>query len=284
MSASPLVAAAELAGHLHDPGWRIIDCRFDLQQPEAGEAAYREAHVPGALYAHLERDLSGPITPDSGRHPLPDPHRLGAAFSAWGIGPDTQVVCYDAQANAYAGRLWWLLRWLGHEHVAVLDGGLQAWASGARLLEGAAPPVMPASFHGMPCADRFVTTAELAAQIADGTHRLIDVRTPERFAGEKEPIDPVAGHIPGACNLPYQSNLDSGACFLPPEALRKMYRRVLDDVPPDRCIVMCGSGVTACHSLIALEVAGLSGAKLYAGSWSEWIRDPGRPVAARPLG
>lgn len=283
MSASPLISAAELAGHLHDPGWRIVDCRFDLRQPEAGAAAYREAHIPGALYAHLERDLSGPVTRDSGRHPLPDPQHLGTTFSAWGIGPETQVVCYDAQANAYAGRLWWLLRWLGHERVTVLDGGLQAWAAAAQPLDTAIPEVVPAVFQGTPRADMVATAGELATQIARGTHCLIDARTPERFAGEKEPIDPVAGHIPGARNLPYQSNLDAGACFLPPEALRKMYRRVLDDVPPDRCIVMCGSGVTACHSLIALEIAGMSGAKLYAGSWSEWIRDPQRPVAIKDL-
>lgn len=279
MSASPLLSAAELAGHLDDPGWRIIDCRFDLQHPEAGEAAYGEAHIPGALYAHLDRDLAGPITPDSGRHPLPDPQRLCATFSAWGIGPDTQVVCYDAQANAYAGRLWWLLRWLGHERVAVLDGGLQAWVSGAYPRTATPSHVTPAIFQGSARADMVVATAELTAQISSGTHRLVDVRTPERFAGEKEFIDPVAGHIPGARNLPYQSNLDASECYLPPEALKKMYRRVLDDVSPEHCVMMCGSGVTACHSLLALELAGLAGAKLYAGSWSEWIRDPGRPVA-----
>lgn len=279
MSASPLLSAAELAGHLDDPGWRIIDCRFDLQHPEAGEAAYGEAHIPGALYAHLERDLAGPITPTSGRHPLPDPQRLCATFSAWGIGPDTQVVCYDAQANAYAGRLWWLLRWLGHERVAVLDGGLQAWVGGAYPRSATPSQVTPAIFQGRARADMVVATAELAAQIGSGTLRLVDVRTPERFAGEKESIDPVAGHIPGARNLPYQSNLDASECYLPPEVLKKMYRRVLDDVSPEHCVLMCGSGVTACHSLLALELAGLAGAKLYAGSWSEWIRDPGRPVA-----
>ena len=283
MSASPLISAAELAGHLHDPGWCIVDCRFDLRQPQAGEAAYREAHIPGALYAHLDRDLSGPITPDSGRHPLPDPQRLSATLSAWGIGPETQVVCYDAQANAYAGRLWWLLRWLGHERVAVLDGGLKAWEEGNHALDTAAPRISPDTFRGVPCGDMFVTTEELAAQLDARTCRILDVRAPERFTGEKEPIDPVAGHIPGARNLPYQSNLDASECYLPPEALKKMYRRVLDDMPPERCVVMCGSGVTACQSLIALELAGMKGAKLYAGSWSEWIRDPRRPVATRDL-
>jgi len=210
---------------------------------------------------------------------LPDQQRLRETFSAWGIDSDSQVICYDTQANAYAARLWWLLRWLGHERVAVLDGGLNVWEAGNYPLDIATLPVTPSTFHGNPHPDMLVTTQELATQFDRHTQCLIDVRTPERFAGEKEPFDPVAGHIPGARNLPYQSNLDSGECYLPPEALKKMYRRVLDDVAPEHCIVMCGSGVTACQSLIALELAGMSGAKLYAGSWSEWIRDPNRPVA-----
>ncbi|MBI5461554.1 MAG: sulfurtransferase [Gammaproteobacteria bacterium] len=279
MSASPLVSAAELAEHLDDPDWRIIDCRFDLKQPDAGEAAYREGHIPGALYAHLDRDLSGPITPASGRHPLPDPHTLCATFSRWGIDADTQVICYDTHANAYAGRLWWLLRWLGHERLAVLDGGMKAWESSNYAFDTTVPQIAATVFRGNPRNDMLVTTHEIAAQLDSHTHCLIDVRTAERFAGEKELLDPVAGHIPGARNLPYQSNLDAGDCYLPPEALKKMYRRVLDDIAPDHCIVMCGSGVTACQSLIALELAGMSGAKLYAGSWSEWIRDSARTVA-----
>lgn len=281
MPSSPLVSTAELASHLDDPAWRIIDCRFDLAQPEAGEAAYREGHIPGALYAHLERDLSGAVTPDSGRHPLPDPRTLCDTFSRWGIDSETQVICYDAQANAYAGRLWWLLRWLGHARVAVLDGGLKAWESQHLPLDSAIASIAPRDFHGHPQDGMLVTTQELASQFDPHTRCIIDVRAAERFAGEKEPIDPVAGHIPGARNLPYLSNLDAGDCYLPPEALKKMYRRVLDDVPPEQCVVMCGSGVTACQSLIALEIAGLSGAKLYAGSWSEWIRDMRRPVATK---
>ncbi|HEY9199254.1 MAG TPA: sulfurtransferase [Gammaproteobacteria bacterium] len=283
MSASLPIPASELAEHLDDPDWRIIDCRFDLTQPEAGAAAYREGHIPGALYAHLDRDLSGPVTPLSGRHPLPDPQALRARFSHWGIDADTQVICYDAHANAYAARLWWLLRWLGHERVAVLDGGLKAWESHHLPLDTAIPRIAPRSFQGDPHPDMLVTAQELAVLLDNDTHCLIDVRTPERFAGEKEPIDPVAGHIPGARNLPYQSNLDAGDCYLPPEALKKMYRRVLDDVAAENCIVMCGSGVTACQSLIALELAGMQGAKLYAGSWSEWIRDADRPVAIKQL-
>lgn len=282
MSYTTVVAAAELAEYLtdppSDPQWRIIDCRFDLSQPEAGEAAYQESHIPGALYAHLDHDLSGPVTETSGRHPLPDPDRLAVTFGAWGIGPDTQVVCYDAQANAYASRLWWLLRWMGHSRVAVLDGGLEQWEEEKRPLDNLTPHVAPAEFRGKPNPHLLISTDELASLLGNNDNCLIDARAPERYSGEKEPIDSRAGHIPGAINLPYRTNLDSCDCYLPPEALKKMYQRVIGDSSPDQCILMCGSGVTACHSLIALEMAGLSGAKLYAGSWSEWIRDPQRPV------
>lgn len=278
MSYTTVVSTADLADHLDAPDWRIIDCRFDLSQPEAGAAAYRDSHIPRALYAHLDRDLSGPVTPNSGRHPLPDPDRLAATLGDWGIGADTQVVCYDAQANAYAGRLWWLLRWLGHTRVAVLDGGLEQWEEEKRPLTAEIPVIAKTQFRGKPNPHLFITTDELASLLGSKGNRLIDVRTPERYNGEKEPIDSLAGHIPGAINLPYRTNLDSGDCYLPPEALKKMYQRVLGDCTPEHCILMCGSGVTACHSLIALEIAGLSGARLYVGSWSEWIRDPQRPV------
>lgn len=278
MTHTTLVSTVELATHLDDPDWRIIDCRFDLVHPEAGEAAYHEGHIPTALYAHLDHDLSGPITATSGRHPLPDPERLVATFGTWGIGANTQVVCYDAQTNAYAARLWWLLRWLGHPQVAVLDGGLEQWEEEGRPLNAPTAYVVPTEFRGKPDSGMLIRTADLEAHLNSAEYRLIDVRGPERYRGEKEPIDSRAGHIPGALNLPYQSNLDSCDCFLPPEALKKMYQRVIGDSSPGKCIFMCGSGVTACHSLIALEMAGLSGAKLYAGSWSEWIRDPRRPV------
>lgn len=276
---SGVISPAQLAEQLDNPQWRIIDCRFDLAQPEAGEAAYHDGHIPGALYAHLERDLSGPITAHSGRHPLPDPDRLAVTFASWGIGADTQVVCYDAQASVYAARLWWLLRWLGHQAVAVLDGGWEAWEEQQRPIDKQTPRIAPAEFRGQPRPAMFTDSEELLGLLGKPDYRLIDARSPERFSGEKEPIDDRAGHIPGAINLPYQINLDSGDCYLPPEALKKMYRRVLDDTEPEHCILMCGSGVTACHSLLAMEMAGLHGARLYVGSWSEWIRDPQRPIA-----
>ena len=281
MSVPHLISAAELAGHLDSHGWRIIDCRFDLMQPDAGAAAYREEHIPRAVYAHLERDLSGPVTATSGRHPLPDPQALSATLSRWGIDAETQVVCYDAHANAYAARLWWLLRWLGHERVAVLDGGLKAWEAQHLPLDDAMPDIEPRTFAGGPHPEMVITTDELARRLDDNPYCVLDVRAPERFAGEKEPIDRVAGHIPGARNLPYQMNLDAGDCYLPPEVLKKMYGRVLDGCAPENCVLMCGSGVTACQSLLALELAGMHGARLYAGSWSEWIRDPVRAVATK---
>lgn len=279
MSAAALISAAELADKVDNPEWLVIDCRFDLMHPEAGAAAYREGHIPGAVYAHLERDLSGPITAVSGRHPLPDPQRLCETFSRWGITTATQVICYDAHSNAYAARLWWLLRWLGHARVAVLDGGLQAWEAGNYAFDIDIPQILPSSFYGEPHNTMLITTADLEARLRNDAYTLIDVRSTERYSGNNEPIDPVAGHIPGARNLPYQQNVDSDGYYLSAPVLQAMYQRQLNAVPAEHCSVMCGSGVTACQSLIALEIAGMRGAKLYAGSWSEWIREPKRPVA-----
>ena len=183
MTHTTLVSAQELAAHLNDPDWRIIDCRFDLAHPEAGEAAYHEGHIPNALYAHLDRDLSGPVSETSGRHPLPDPAQLAATFGRWGIGADTQVVCYDAKANAYAARLWWLLRWMGHSQVAVLDGGLDQWEEEERPLNAPTPQVVATEFHGTPDPSLLVSTAELETQLADAHYRVIDVRAPERYSG-----------------------------------------------------------------------------------------------------
>lgn len=279
MPFTTIVATGELARHLDDPDWRLIDCRFELARPDAGEQAYRAQHIPGALYAHLDRDLSGPITPSSGRHPLPDPATLIARFSTWGIGPATQVVCCDEQANAIAGRLWWLLRWLGHGAVAVLDGGLKRWRAEGRPLESDIPQVAPMRFTGTADAHAVIDSASLAAQLASPDARLIDVRAPERYRGEVEPLDTRAGHIPGASNLPFARNLDADDRYRSPAELRALYTPLIGDAPMDACVLMCGSGVTACHSLIALEIAGLHGARLYPGSWSEWIRDPARPIA-----
>ncbi len=279
-----LIGAAELAPHLENADWVSIDCRFELARPDWGEQAFAAGHIPGALYAHLDRDLSGPRTPDSGRHPLPDPGALADAFGRFGIDAAVQVVAYDQGPGAYAARLWWLLRWLGHSRVAVLDGGFAAWER-ARLPVSTAPAARPARrFAARPSPGWVVTTEAIAAALASGALAraeplLIDARGADRFAGENETIDPVAGHIPGAHNHPFAGNLDALGQFRSPAELRRAWTASLRGRAPAAMVAMCGSGVTACHNLLALEVAGLPGARLYAGSWSEWIRDPARAVA-----
>lgn len=277
-----LIDAATLAKHLGEPGWIVVDCRFDLADTQRGETAYADAHIPGARYAHLDHHLSSPITPDSGRHPLPDPAMLCAWLGSIGITPDTQVVVYDDSGATMAVRLWWLLRWLGHTAVAVLDGGWQAWTQ-AGLPIDAEPAEIGASarYPGRPNDDMLVTTRSIEQQLREQRDDvlLLDARTYIRFRGEAEPIDPVAGHIPDAVNLPLQHNLTETGVFKTAEALRALYTPLLGDRDPSMLAAMCGSGVTACHNLLAMEIAGLHGAKLYAGSWSEWIRDPARPIA-----
>ncbi len=276
-----LISCEQLADKLGNPGWRIFDCRFDLAATSRGEQAYAEAHLPEAIYAHLDRDLSSPITPQSGRHPLPEPDRLCNWLGRQGITAETQVVVYDDSGGTMAVRLWWLLRWLGHSRVAVLDGGWQAWTEAGLPLQHLTPEAVDATlFVGRPDWDQVVSTATLQQQLLSGSAlQLVDARTPERFRGEAEPIDPVAGHIPGALNMPLQDNLGSDGRFKPAEVLRSMYLQALADIPADQVVAMCGSGVTACLNLLAMEYAGLNGGRLYAGSWSEWIRDPARAVA-----
>lgn len=274
-----LVSAQTLARHLDDPAWVVVDCRFSLADPSAGERAYAEGHIPGARYAHLDRDLSSHITPTSGRHPLPDPPGLAARLGAWGIDSRTQVVAYDDAGGAFAARLWWLLRWLGHGAAAVLDGGIAAWTAAGGPLQSAAPTPRARSFQPRLQAGAWLDAAAVAAGLAEGTLRLVDARTQERFRGEVEPIDPVAGHVPGAINRPFQRNLAADGRFRPADELRAELEAAAGGGAPEAVVHMCGSGVTACHNLLAMEHAGLAGSRLYAGSWSEWIRDPARPVA-----
>jgi thiosulfate/3-mercaptopyruvate sulfurtransferase len=256
----------------------VVDCRADLLRPDVARDAYLAGHIPAAIYAHLENDLSGPKTPYNGRHPLPDPNDLAATFGRWGISQDSQVVAYDADTGMFASRLWWLLRWLGHRAVAVLDGGLKNWIHVGLPL--AVDVSQPKASLFTPSIDRsaVVDTDEVAALITQKEWRVLDARAPERFRGEVEPIDPVAGHIPGARNHPFATNIGANGRLLAADQLTAIFRSSLDGVSADKSIMMCGSGVTACHNLLAMEVAGMTGAKLYAGSWSEWIRDPSRPV------
>jgi thiosulfate/3-mercaptopyruvate sulfurtransferase len=275
------VAADSVAAHLHDPGWVLVDCRHSLAAPEYGRQAYAEGHLPGAFHAHLDEDLSGPVSADTGRHPLPDAEVFARRVGDWGIGPDTQVVAYDDASGAIAARLWWLMRWLGHDAVAVLDGGVAAWLAAGYALDATPAAATPVAYAGAPGSGRVITADELGAALRCGW-RLLDARDAERFRGDVEPLDEVAGHIPGARNQPYMHSLDADNRFLPAPELRRRLEAALDGVSPERAAWMCGSGVTACHALLAMEIAGLPGARLYAGSWSEWLRDTRRPVATGP--
>jgi thiosulfate/3-mercaptopyruvate sulfurtransferase len=274
-----LISVQDLRDHLGEDGWVVVDCRFDLKAPKAGEEAYRLAHVPGAVYAHLERDLSGPRTATTGRHPLPEPAVLAACLGGWGIGAEIQVVAYDAGAGVFASRLWWLLRWLGHERVAVLDGGLSAWSAGGHPISTADFMPRRGEFRPVTMVNAVVESDSISSKMESRDSLLIDARAGERFRGEVEPIDPVAGHVPGARNVPFERNLDSHGRFLSPDALHEAWLRRLAGQSPEAVVHMCGSGVTACVNLLAMEHAGLRGSRLYAGSWSEWITDPARPVA-----
>jgi len=262
----------------------VVDCRFDLMNPEAGRQAYLRAHIPGARYADLNRDLSAPVGPHTGRHPLPLPEVVAGRLGAMGIGNDTQVVAYDEANGSIAARLWWMLRWLGHDAVAVLDGGFKAWTGGGGALQsGDADPAAAGRvarlFTPRIDAGSVLSTAELERALQVPKAVLVDARAQERYAGMVEPIDPVAGHIPGAVNHPFTANLGADGRFLPAAELKRRWQERLPGSDLQNLVAMCGSGVTACHNLLSLEVAGLTGGKLYAGSWSEWIRDPRRPVA-----
>jgi thiosulfate/3-mercaptopyruvate sulfurtransferase len=262
----------------------VLDCRFDLMNPAAGYNAYLAGHIPGARYADLNRDLAAPVTPASGRHPLPEPETFAATLDEWGIGNGTQVIAYDESNGMFAARAWWMLRWLGHRAAAVLDGGFKAWlAAGGTVASGedrAVPANAPSAGRFVPRIDSSVLVGadEVAQVVLDARHLVVDARAAERFRGAVEPIDAVAGHIKGAVNHPFTGNLETDGRFLPPQELRRRWEERLGGRAPGNVVAMCGSGVTACHNLLSLEAAGLPGAKLYAGSWSEWIRDPRRPV------
>jgi thiosulfate/3-mercaptopyruvate sulfurtransferase len=276
-----LVETEVLTAHLDDPEWVIFDCRSVLTDHEAGPQMYAESHIPGARYLHLERDLSGPVTSGSGRHPLPEPAALATKLGEAGVGRHTQVAAYDDVGGAVAARLWWLLRWLGHREVAVLNGGWQQWLKEGRPVSRDAPRPTPREFHYHGVGQSDYLTAGEVVEMLQGHQQglLVDARAANRYRGEGETIDPVAGHVPGAINLPFSGNLGEDGRFSNPAVLRQRFESALGDTPPDRVVFMCGSGVTACHNLLAMELAGMKGARLYAGSWSEWIRDETRPVA-----
>ncbi len=276
MSWNTLITAAELQVAIEQSDLVILDCRFNLMDTAAGEQAYAAGHIPGAHYLHLDNDLSSPITETTGRHPLPNLEQLADKLGSLGINATTQVVAYDDCGGAMASRCWWLLRYLGYEKVALLDGGINAWLQNSETLETTVPNTRTVTFKADVDSHQNLAVDQILVAQDDGAV-LVDARSAERFRGEQEPIDPVAGHIPGALNRPMTDNLVDGF-FKPAAQLRDEWLAVLGDQQLDQVVHMCGSGVTACHNLLAMEIAGLQGSRLYAGSWSEWIRDPARPV------
>ena len=273
---STIVSTDLLAAHLDD--WTIVDCRFDLQNEHWGRDEYRLAHIPGAVYASLNADLSGTPSGTNGRHPLPSIDALAAVFGRLGIDRSSQVIAYDQDAGSYASRLWWMLRYLGHDACAVLDGGWAKWRREDRPSRSGDEVRRPATFSAAPRERRRVEIGEVVSRSADGGALLIDARAPERFEGRSETIDRVAGHIPGAANHFFKQNLAADGTMLPPETLRANFERLLSGRAPGDAVMYCGSGVTACQNLLAMEHAGLPGTRLYVGSWSEWSSDPSRPI------
>ncbi len=275
-----LINPQQLAERLTKPNWVIFDSRFSLADPDRGRRDYQKSHIFKAIYAHLNDDLSGPIVPGvSGRHPLPDVEVISRFFSQSGLDQTSQVIVYDDAGGAMAVRIWWLLRWLGHEAVAVLDGGWQKWTADGYPTTVELPIVTPRVFVPHVQSEMWLTSEHVAARLGDQRFKLFDSRNADRYRGENETIDPIAGHIPGAISAPYADNLNPDGTFKSIEQLRARFEALLGETPADQAAFYCGSGITAVHNLIALEYAGLGEAKLYAGSWSEWITDPSHPIS-----
>lgn len=278
MSRRTLVATAELAANLD--AWRVFDCRHDLVKTALGAEQYAEGHIPGAAFASVDRDLSAPKSGTNGRHPLPDP----AAFLAWlgaqGLRREDQVVCYDASGGTYAARMWWMLRWIGHDTVAVLDGGYAKWVKEGRPTTTEVPRFAPTSYRGAASPAMHVDAAFIESGLGKPGMAIVDARSPQRFAGQNETIDPVGGRIPGSVNRFVTENLGPDGCFKSAEVLRAEFARLLGPTPASQVVQSCGSGIAACGNLLAMEHAGLAGSRLYAGSWSEWCADPRRPRAS----
>lgn len=279
MSYNTLVSVEDLATHLNDPDWVVCDCRHDLANYEAGRRAYAQSHIPGARFLHLDEDLSGPKTGLNGRHPLPHPITLTLRLGTLGIDNTKQVVAYDGSGGSYAARAWWMLRWVGHTRVAVLDGGWEAWVKAGQSITAEPARTRPTTFNPNLQPDQITDAGFIAKHLNRSDVCILDARSADRFRGENETLDPVAGHIPGAVNRHFRLNLDERGRFKPASALRSEFAVLIGDRSPARVIHQCGSGVTACHNLLAMEIAGLTGSRLYPGSWSEWCADPSRPIA-----
>jgi thiosulfate/3-mercaptopyruvate sulfurtransferase len=280
MSFTTLISAEELSTHTADRDWTVIDCRFSLSQPKKGREDYLGAHIQGAVYAHLDNDLCGIKIPGkTGRHPLPEPGVFAKTLSSWGVDSHTQVAVYDDSGGSMAARLWWMLKWVGHNQVALLDGGWQSWLESGLPIQTDRGYRLAKRFERNEVANLLINAEQVRSLLGNPNYRILDARAAERYRGEIEPLDPVAGHIPGAVSSPFQENLSPEGKFLAPELLRIRYERLMKPVSPPNVICYCGSGVTATHNLLAIAHAGLGMGKLYAGSWSEWVADPARPVA-----
>jgi thiosulfate/3-mercaptopyruvate sulfurtransferase len=280
MDYKTIISTRDLQANLGNPQLAVMDCRYYLSEPERGHQEYLEAHIPGAVYLHMDRDLSGEIIPGkTGRHPLPDSQIFAARLSSWGIDETIQVVAYDNSGGGMAARLWWMLRWLGHDRAAVLNGDWRAWVKDGFPVEAGENTRPSKEFHACEHPEYLVDSVFVEQVRGDDDFLLLDARSPERFWAMKEPVDGKAGHIPGAVTAPFALNLDKDGYFLEPASLRERYENLLNGLPPEQVIVYCGSGVTSNHNIIAMVEAGFEMPKLYAGSWSEWITDPDRPVA-----
>jgi thiosulfate/3-mercaptopyruvate sulfurtransferase len=279
MAYTTIITTGDLASHIDDPAWIVVDVRASLADPAAGRRAYESAHIPGAVFADLNRDLAAAPGGGRGRHPLPDVEAMAGTFGRLGIGAGSQVVAYDEADGMYASRLWWMLRYAGHDAVAVLDGGIAKWTAEGRSVTTGVESNLPATFVPNVRSAMVADAAEVGAARSDPSRVVVDSRSPDRFRGENETIDPIAGHIPGARNHFFKRNTRDDGTHREVVELRRELEATLGGVAPERSIFYCGSGVTACANLLALEAAGLHGARLYPGSWSEWISDPTRPIA-----
>ena len=274
-----LVSTAELAANLST--WRVFDCRHDLVKPDIGAEQYAQSHLPGAAFASLDRDLSSARTGSNGRHPLPAPEAFFAWLGRQGVKRSDTVVCYDQSGGTYASRLWWMLRWVGHEDVAVLDGGFPKWVRERLPVSDRVPAFAPTTYAGRADDTMHVSAAWIEARLGKPGMAILDARTAQRYAGEGETIDPIGGHIPGALNRFYMENVAADGCLKPAEELREAFTRLLGPIPPESLVQQCGSGVSACVNILAMEHAGLAGSKLYPGSWSEWCADRSRPMVLK---
>lgn len=279
MTYQTIISVGDLNKNINNQDWFVFDCRFLLKDLEGGLKKFNQGHIPGAQYADMDKDLASAMTATSGRHPLPNPDKLIHKLQSWGINNSSQIICYDDMSGAFAARMWWLLKWLGHEDVAVLDGGIDNWTTSGLALETDMKPRGAGAFSGQADNDMWVDVEFVQKQLADNKINLLDARSEERFTAKDSNTDPVAGHVPGAISFPFAGNLSKQGVFLSAEELRKRFAETFADSQNKEVINMCGSGVTACHNLLAMSVAGLPMTRLFVGSWSEWIKDNSRPVA-----